>query len=91
MLGDEKSAWPVIISHPAGAPSSMALQGRGQMVHLAGGQVDLLLVAAAHGGPQLALQRLCGRLQLPQQAGRDCDVIAPAPLRPSFSRLRMSA
>ena len=45
--------------------------------HLPSSEVDLGLVAAAHGRPQLALQWLCGLLQLGQQSRRDGDVIAP--------------
>jgi hypothetical protein len=39
---------------------------------------DQLIAAAAHGGPQLARQRVCARLQLIQQGRRDCDIVTPA-------------
>jgi hypothetical protein len=48
-----------------------------------GCQVDLGLAAAAHLGPQLARQRLCGGLQLAQQGRRDGNVVTPAKSRRS--------
>jgi hypothetical protein len=45
--------------------------------HLPSSEIDLGLVAASYGRPQLALQWLRGLLQLGQQGRRDGDVVAP--------------
>ena len=39
--------------------------------------VQLGLITAPHGGPQLTGQGVLAGLQLTQQRGRDCDVVTP--------------